>query len=282
MTASQAWPPRSVAEVLAWGRARIPSLEARILLGDVLGWSHARIASYPESILSHEDLARFSGLVERRQLGEPVAYLVGRSEFYGRPFIVGPAVLIPRPETELLVDLALERLKGRVSPKVLDLGTGSGVLGITLALQVPAACVMAADVSPDALNVARANALALGACVRFGCGDWFDAVGRAETFDLIVANPPYVAAGDHHLAQGDLRFEPSSALTDGSGDGLDSIRRIVAEAPGRLRQGGWLLFEHGYDQAIGSRALLHTAGFAQIASWRDLAGIERVSGGEWG
>lgn len=272
----------SVAEALAAARLCIPAMEARILLGHVLGWNHARIASYPESLLSPDAAARFTGLVERREKGEPVAYLIGSSEFFSRRFMVSPAVLIPRPETELLVDLALERLRGLAEPSILDLGTGSGILAVTLALEVPGASVTAVDCSRDALAVARANAQALEAAVRFRDGHWFDAVGAGDAFDLILANPPYIAAGDHHLAQGDLRFEPSSALTDGSGDGLDSIRLIVKAAPGRLSPGGWLLLEHGYDQAVACRAQLQAAGFQNVASWRDLAGIERASGGQRG
>jgi release factor glutamine methyltransferase len=271
-----------VAEALAAARRRIPAMEARILLSHVLGWNHARIASYPEAPLPPEAAARFSGLLAHRERGEPVAYLIGASEFYGRPFRVGPQVLIPRPETELLVDLALQRLRHLERPRILDLGTGSGVLAATLALELSAARVTAVDVSRDALDVAQSNARALGAAVRFHHGDWFHAVGGRETFDLILANPPYIAAGDQHLGEGDLRFEPSFALTDGSADGLDSIRCIVKQAPARLAAGGWLLLEHGYDQAIECRALLQAAGFRGFASWRDLAGIERVSGGERG
>lgn len=252
-----------------------------MLLRHVLGWDHARIAAYPESLLADDSAARFARLVERRARGEPVAYLVGNSEFYGRPFVVGPDVLIPRPETELLVDLALEWLRGRRGPSVLDLGTGSGVLAITLSLECPAARVTAVNFSAEALAVASANAQSLGASVDFLASDWFDAVGTGRPFDLIVANPPYIAAGDEHLMQGDLRFEPPSALSDGSGDGLASIRRIVDGAPARLSRGGRLLFEHGYDQSRQCRDLLGSAGFRLVASWRDLAGIERVSGGTW-
>jgi release factor glutamine methyltransferase len=220
---------------------------------------------------------RYRHWLERRAAGEPIAYLTGACEFYGLEFRVTPAVLIPRPETELLVDLALERLPAAGRARVLDLGTGSGCIAVTLAHLRPQLEVWAADVSPAALEVARDNARRLLAPVRFRRSDWL--AGQAgERFDLILANPPYVAAHDPHLSQGDLRFEPACALVAGE-DGLDDIRRIVAAAPAHLAPGGWLLFEHGYDQARRCRALLAAAGFARVASWRDLAGIERVSGG---
>ncbi len=215
--------------------------------------------------------------MERRAAGEPIAYLTGNCEFYGLEFRVTPAVLIPRPETELLVDLALERLPVEGRARVLDLGTGSGCIAVSLGRQRPRMEVWAADAVPAALEVARDNALRLGATVRFVRSDWLaDLAG--ERFDLILSNPPYVAAGDPHLSRGDLRFEPASALVAGE-DGLNDIRRIVAAAPAHLAPGGWLLFEHGYDQAQRCRALLTAAGFGQVTSWRDLAGIERVSGG---
>jgi release factor glutamine methyltransferase len=176
------------------------------------------------------------------------------------------------------VELALEQLPPRAAARVLDLGTGSGCVAISIALERGAARVTATDVSPAALDIARANALRLGADnVRFAHGAWFAAV-RGETFDLIVSNPPYVAQGDAHLTQGDLRFEPAQALASGA-DGLADIRVIVASARAHLAPGGWLLFEHGYDQATRCRALLAQAGFTGVQSWRDLAGIERVSGG---
>lgn len=215
--------------------------------------------------------------MERRAAGEPIAYLTGACEFYGLEFRVTPSVLIPRPETELLVDLVLERLPGAGRARVLDLGTGSGCIAVTLAHLRPRLEVWAADASPAALEVARDNARRLDATVRLLRSDWLAALA-GERFDLILANPPYVAAGDPHLSQGDLRFEPASALVAGE-DGLNDIRRIVAAAPAHLVPGGWLLFEHGYDQGQRCRTLLAQAGFARVASWRDLAGIERVSGG---
>jgi release factor glutamine methyltransferase len=213
--------------------------------------------------------------VERRAGGEPLAYLVGEAEFRGRVFEVSPAVLIPRPETEVLIDLALARLHGLPAPRVLDLGTGSGIVAISLALECPAAAIVAVDVSPAAISVARANAARLGAPVDFRKGDWFAPVA-GERFDLIVANPPYVAAGDPHLTRDGLPFEPQLALTDGA-DGLACIRRIVAGAPDHLQAGGWLLFEHGHDQGAAGRNLLTAAGFKAPSTLPDLAGSDRVS-----
>jgi release factor glutamine methyltransferase len=209
-------------------------------------------------------------------MGHPVAYLVGAREFWSREFAVGPGVLIPRPETETLVEAALARLAADAC--ACDLGTGSGAIAVTLACERRGARVVATDASADALAVARSNALVHGASVDFREGSWFAPVA-GETFDLIVSNPPYVAAGDPHLARGDLRFEPRTALTDGSADGLDSLRAIVAGAPAHLKKGGWILIEHGHDQAEACRGLLEAAGFADRLSIPDLAGIPRVAGG---
>ena len=277
IAAASARPPDTVARVLEIARASIPLREARLLLQHCLGMSHAALAAHPERVLDSAEAGRFGAWVARRAAGEPIAYLVGRSEFYGLDFAVTPDVLIPRPETEMLVDLAVERLRASARPRLLDLGTGSGCIAVTLAGRLPGAEVTAADASAAALAVARRNARAHAVALRFVAGDWFSALD-GERFDLIVSNPPYVAEGDPHLGQGDLRFEPVAALASGA-DGLDAIRRIVAAAPRHLLPGGWLLFEHGYDQATRCRELLHAAGFAEVASWRDLAGIERASGG---
>lgn len=268
--------PASVGAALAAARGRIPAGEARLFLREILGVSAARIAAYPEDTLTPEQAGRFADLLARRESGEPVAYLLGVREFYGRDFKVGPAVLIPRPETELIVDLVRERVPAGAAPAILDLGTGSGALAVTLALELPAAQVTAVDFSSAALAVARANAAALGARVRFVESDWFAALDAGERFGVIVSNPPYVAAGDPHLAEGDVRFEPASALASGPA-GLDDIVRIVAAAPAFLEPGGWLLLEHGYDQAPAVRQLLLAGGFGEVASARDLAGIERIT-----
>lgn len=267
----------SIAGLLAEARASVPAAEARLLLRHVLGCTAAWLAGHPDDTLADERAAEFSALVARRAAGEPVAYLIGRREFYGRDFVVTPEVLIPRPETELLVELALEKLGSRNTANILDLGTGSGCLAVTLALALPTAQVTAVDASPAALVVAQGNAGRLGAAVDFIESDWYAAL-PPQRFDLIVANPPYVAAGDAHLREGDLRFEPVTALTD-QADGLAAIRRILAGAPDWLQPGGWLLLEHGYDQANAVWKLLSEAGFTAIEQQRDLAGILRVSGG---
>jgi release factor glutamine methyltransferase len=253
-------------------------LENRMLLCHVLGLSRVQLITQSERVISGDEAAQLSTLIERRWNGEPMAYLVGQREFYGLPFLVNPAVLIPRPDTELLVDLALERLPQRGS--VLDMGTGSGAIAIALAHTRPDAKVTALDVSVAALAVARHNADLNGVSLNLLASNWYDALGD-QTFDLIVANPPYIASGDIHLSQGDLRFEPIAALTDHL-DGLSALRRIVQGAPQHLVPHGWLLMEHGHDQAAAVRALLNDAGHAEVQSWQDLAGIARVSGGRVG
>jgi release factor glutamine methyltransferase len=265
---------------LAALQARLPldPLENRILLCYALGLTRVGLITNSERILNEEEAAHLGALVARRQGGEPIAYIVGQREFFGLPFRVSPAVLIPRPDTELIVELAIERLAPRA--RLLDMGTGSGAIAVSVAHTRPDALVTALDVSEEALAVARANAATNGAAVRFLRSDWFAALGNEE-FDLIASNPPYIASGDAHLAQGDLRFEPSGALTDFA-DGLSALRTIIEGAPAHLVQGGWLLLEHGYDQAEAVRALLSDAGYGEVQSWRDLGGIERVSGGRRG
>jgi len=266
----------------AWRRAsqRIDRLDARLLLEHVCGCRHADLIARPERELTDAQSARFERLLARRAAGEPLAYLVGSAFFYGLEFAVSPDVLIPRDDTEVLVDRALERARSWSRPTIVDLGTGSGIVAIVLARQCPSAVVTAVDVSPAALSIARSNAERHGVPVRFLEGDWYSPLG-GERFDLIVSNPPYVVAGDPHLANNGLPFEPQSALTDGiaGGDGLACIRAIVDGAPTHLSPGGWLLMEHGYDQAVQVRDLLEATGFTSVASWRDSAGIERVSGG---
>lgn len=252
-------------------------LENRILLGHALGLSRVGLITGSQRTVSAAEAQAIDALVARRLAGEPIAYIVGKREFYGLDFAVTPAVLIPRPDTELLVELALERLPPR--GRVLDMGTGSGAIAVALAHTRRDAVVTALDASPAALAIARANAASHGTAVRFIDSDWYAGV-QDETFDLIVSNPPYIASGDDHLAQGDLRFEPVDALTDHA-DGLADLRTIVAGAGAvaRLAPGAWLLLEHGYDQARAVRGLLALHGYAEVQSWRDLAGIERVSGG---
>lgn len=263
----------TVRSLLDEARAAIPLREARLLLRHILGVPHATLEAHPERKVSLQDTAAFRALVVRRAAGEPVAYLTGHREFHGMDFHVTPAVLIPREETELLVDIAVEK----PAQRILDLGTGSGCLAIAVAKQLPQAQVTAVDVSAAALDVARKNAARHGVPVRFLQGDWFAPL-EGERFDLILANPPYVAEGDPHLAQGDVRFEPRSALAAGA-QGLDDIRRIVAGAGAHLVPGGRLYFEHGYDQAPAVAALLAEAGFVAVEQRADLAGILRVTGG---
>lgn len=269
----------TLGEALAAARQQIDRLDARLLLQHAAGCSHADLLARPEMPVAAAASARFAAWVERRAAGEPLAYLVGDAEFRGRVYQVSPAVLVPRPETDVLVDLALERLRGLPAPRVLDLGTGTGIVAISLALEFPAARLVAVDLSLAAISVARGNAERLGAAVDFRVGDWFAPVA-GERFDLVVANPPYVAAGDPHLDGDGLRFEPRLALTGeaAGGDGLDCIRDIVAGAPAHLGPGGWLLFEHGYDQGQASRNLLTAAGFQLPSTFPDLAGTDRVSG----
>ncbi|MCS6945485.1 MAG: peptide chain release factor N(5)-glutamine methyltransferase [Sutterellaceae bacterium] len=257
--------------------AGLPRREARALLAHVLAVPREALIADPQRPVPTAAAARFAQLAQRRRAGEPLAYLLGYCEFYGRPFAVNAAVLVPRPETETLVQLALARLRQMAAPWVLDLGTGSGCVAVTLALECAAATVLASDVSSAALAVARANAHRLGAQVAFFQGDWLAAV--RGPFDLIVSNPPYVAAGDPHLAA--LRFEPAAALIGGD-DGLAALRAIIKAAPSSLRSGGWLLVEHGYDQAAAVRALLRGAGFGAITTTRDAAGIERVTSAQAG
>jgi release factor glutamine methyltransferase len=259
----------------------LAALENRILLCHVLGLTRVGLITGAERMLTEAEAAQLSSLLARRLNGEPIAYIVGQREFFGLPFQVDPAVLIPRPDTELLVELALDRLVP--AARLLDMGTGSGAIAVSVAHTRPDAQVTALDLSDTALEVARANAAANGVTVRFLRSDWFAALrgnqfDRCDQFDVIASNPPYIAAGDAHLAQGDLRFEPEGALTDGA-DGLSALRTIVSGAGNHLAAGGWLLLEHGYDQAAAVRGLLLDAGYTDVQSWRDLGGIERVSGG---
>ena len=253
----------------------LDQLDTRVLLTHALGLSRIQLITQSERELTPDEADQVSRLLSRRIAGEPIAYIVGEREFYGLPLQVTPAVLIPRPETELLVDLAVERAPDRAH--ILDMGTGSGAIAIAIAYQRSDAAVTALDVSPAALDIARSNAARHQVDVEFLCSDWYVALGQRR-FDLILSNPPYIAAGDHHLVQGDLRFEPVDALTD-QADGLSALRRIAERAARHLVPGGWLLMEHGYDQSVAVRDLIAAHGFEQVQSWTDLAGIERVSGG---
>jgi len=272
--------PADLAQALQAARALgLDRLDAQMLLLHALGrpaGDRAWLLAHDRDALPAPAWAAFGALAARRAAGEPVAYLLGEKEFRGLALAVDPRVLVPRPDTETIVDWALECLAGRAAPRVLDLGTGSGAIALAVQQARPDAQVEAVDASADALAVARANAARLDLPVRFRQADWL--AGAAAGHDLIVSNPPYIAEGDPHLPA--LRHEPASALVSGA-DGLDDIRRIVAGAPAHLADGGWLLLEHGHDQAGAGHGLLARAGFAQVQSRRDLAGIERCSGGQW-
>ena len=268
----------TVAAALAAARQSLPASEARLLLGDAMVKPAVWLLAHGEEVLDEAALQSFASLVARRKGGEPIAYLIGHREFFGREFAVSSAVLIPRPETELLVDIVLEKKVGAGdTAKLLDLGTGSGCIAITLALEMPQAIVTAVDASVAALAVAGQNALRHGVRVHLLQSDWLAALA-GERFDLIVSNPPYIADADLHLAAGDLRHEPLAALASGR-DGLEAIRRIVADAPQHLTPGGQLWLEHGYDQAGVVRELFAAAGFQDVEQLHDLAGILRATGG---
>lgn len=259
---------------------RMDPLELRVLLEHAIGFTRVELITRSDHELTEEQAHAVSDILSRRLAGEPVAYIVGFREFYGLSFTVTSDVLIPRPDTELLVDLALERLPDH--GRLVDLGTGSGAIAVSVAVMRPDAEVWATDISEKALDVAQKNAVSLlkkGRSVRFSQGNWFDALKSGDRFDLIVSNPPYIRSGDEHLQKGDLRFEPLSALTDYA-DGLSVLDVLIDQAPVWLKKGGWLLMEHGYDQSGAVRKKLMEKGYWQVQSWKDLAGIERVSGGQ--
>ncbi len=265
----------SVVELLRQASA-LPALEARLLLARVLQRNRAWLSAHPEAPVTSAQAQAFAALCSRREQGEPIAYLLGEREFYGLRLRVNPSALIPRPETEILVELALARLPQDAPGTVLDLGTGTGAIALALADARPLATCTATDISPEALALARANASELGLHnVDFVVSDWYAALAP-QAWDLIVANPPYIAGSDRHLERGDLRYEPRVALTP-EGDGLAALRRIVAGAAARLKPGGWLIVEHGWDQGTAVRSLFVDAGFAAPQTERDLAGIERVT-----
>ncbi|MBW8905069.1 MAG: peptide chain release factor N(5)-glutamine methyltransferase [Betaproteobacteria bacterium] len=254
----------------ALGASGLEAREARLLLAHASGFSGAALVAFPERSLSEEAAARFAAFAERRRRGEPVAYIVGEKEFYGLAITVTPAVLIPRPETELLVELALER----PFASVVDLGTGSGAIALVLKKHRPGARVVAVEASAAALEVARRNAVRLALEVEWRHGRWCEPLA-GESYELIVANPPYVAEGDPHLAA--LGYEPRQALVSG-GDGLEALGTIVAQARAYLARGGWLLLEHGQGQDAAVRRLLTEARLEEARTWPDLAGIPRVTG----
>lgn len=256
-----------------------PRLDAELLLAHALGQSRSYLRTWPEREPSAAQCAAFAALLARRRTGEPVAYLLGRQGFWSLDLEVAPHTLIPRPDTELLVETALTLGPGGPA-RVLDLGTGTGAIALALACERPAWQVLGVDRVSEAVQLAERNRARLGlGNARFVESVWFSTLG-GERFALIVGNPPYIAAADRHLSEGDVRFEPASALVAGE-DGLDDIRRIVAEAPEHLEAGGWLLLEHGYDQAEAVRALFAARGFAAVESRRDLGGHQRITLGQW-
>ncbi|WP_293391847.1 peptide chain release factor N(5)-glutamine methyltransferase [Nevskia sp.] len=299
--------PGTVRDWLNWAESELVSTsdsaraDAEVLLARLIGSERSQLRLRHEDAIEAATVLRYASTIERRKLGEPVAYITTRQGFWTLELAVDTAVLIPRPDTETLVEWAISLLAeqaavgrampadpdGRGPPYVLDLGTGSGAIALAIASERPDVSVLATDVSEAALDVARENARLNGiGDVEFGCSSWFEGLsqtpspgGRGETialFDLIVSNPPYIAEGDAHLAS--LRYEPRLALTSGA-DGLDAIREIVRDAPAHLKADGWLLLEHGYDQGPAVRALLQAAGFLNIESRNDFGGNERCSGG---
>lgn len=270
----------TIEDVLSQARILIPYSEARILLQSILKVNHAYLITHPKQSLPPIQIHTFQLLVKRRTSGEPITYILGECEFYSIKFKVTPSVLIPRPETELLVDLALEKISLDMPCKILDLGTGSGAVAITIAKHRVQSIVTAVDNSVDAIAVAKKNAQYLSVNnIHIIKSDWFGELTE-EHFDFIISNPPYIASDDPHLNQGDLRFEPELALVAGQ-NGMDCIQTIVSSATSHLNIGGWLLLEHGYNQAEISRQLLKEAGFSNIFSRSDLAGIMRISGGRY-
>ncbi|HEY1991771.1 MAG TPA: peptide chain release factor N(5)-glutamine methyltransferase [Gammaproteobacteria bacterium] len=275
----------TLADALRAAAARLtdsdsPRLDAELLLAHALGQDRGYLRAHPEAALAPAQAAEFERLLTARARGEPIAYLTGRREFWSLELRVTPATLIPRPETELLVEQTLALVPPDVAVEILDLGTGSGAIALAVARERPRCRVTAVDVSAAALAIAQDNARSLNITnVEFLLGDWFTPLA-GRRFQAIVANPPYVGASDPHLQEGDLRFEPARALSSGE-DGLRDIRRIVGDAPRHLLEGGHLLLEHGHAQGAAVRTLLQAAGFAQARSIRDLGGHERVSAGDW-
>lgn len=254
----------------------VTQLEARMLIGHVTQLTRVQLITQGDRAFSAAEAEQLNNLFQRRLAGEPMAYLLGEREFFGLRFQVSSAVLIPRPDTELLVELALQHLPQ--DGRVLDMGTGSGAIAIAIAHTRRDARLTALDISAAALLLAQGNAKNNQVDIEFLCSDWFAAIAGRQ-FDLIVSNPPYIVAGDRHLTEGDLRFEPLDALTDHA-DGLSALRILSRQAASHLSDDGWLLMEHGYDQADAVRDLLRENNFTEVQSWRDLANIERVSGGK--
>lgn len=274
-------PSAKLVELIQQAAARLstvsPSarLDAEVLIAHVLGLDRAALIAAPARVIDDDPREQIASLLQRREHGEPVAYITGRREFWSLPLAVTPAVLIPRPETELLVERALAHIQPGSDSVIADLGTGSGAIALAIARERPRARIVATDASPEALGIARANADALRIdTVDFRAGEWLAALGD-ERFEVIVSNPPYIRVDDPHLTEGDIRFEPRAALVSGA-DGLDAIRIIVRDARRHLRPGGRLLLEHGHDQADAIEGLLKQSGYREIRGYHDLAGHRRV------
>lgn len=275
----------TLGEALREGRSRLaatgiaePQLEASLLLADALGQSRTYLFAHPELPLAQGVVAHFEARLARRCQGEPVAYIRGCQAFWSLELLVSPATLIPRPETELLVEIALTELPAGQDLRVVDLGTGCGAIALALAKERPGWRIAAVDASPEALALARLNRDRLHLTqVDLYLGGWLSPFPDIR-FEAILSNPPYVASTDPHLERGDLRFEPQVALTPGP-TGLEAIERIIAQAPAHLTQGGWLWLEHGWEQGPAVRALLEASGLAEVHTWRDFSGQDRVSGG---
>ncbi len=266
----------TVGESLDAARGLLPRLDADVLTAHAIGASRDTLYAFPERAMPTHDARRLAGFVRRRRRGEPLAYIVGRREFWSLTLRVDPRVLVPRPETECLVEAALARI-GDIAT-VLDLGTGSGAIALAVAASRPNARVVGVDRDSGCVDAARENAARLGLNATFRRSDWFSALDPSERFEVVVANPPYVAEGDPHLAEDGLRFEPRDALVAGA-DGLAALRRILAAAPSHLARGGWLCIEHGHDQEVAVRDLFVAHGFRDIETTPDLAGIPRVTCG---
>lgn len=257
-----------------------PQLDAELLLSHCLGRNRSFLRAWPEQLLSTRETEAFQTLLQKRLQGTPIAYLLGEREFWSRPFKVTPDVLIPRPDTELIIELALQLLGDKPMAKLIDLGTGSGIIAVTLALEIPKSTLLACDISLDALAIAKHNATLLGAKnLSLVQSDWFSAIDDHD-FDLVIANPPYIAMDDPHLLQGDVRFEPLQALISPD-QGLKDIRVLTDQARRHLTSGGYLLIEHGYQQQQAVQEIFQQFDFKHVTTHCDLAGNPRVTIGQW-
>ncbi|MEE1672655.1 peptide chain release factor N(5)-glutamine methyltransferase [Agarivorans aestuarii] len=273
----------SIVEAQNWAKQQLaggesPKVDAKVILQHLLQCNQTYLLTWPEKTLSNEQWSRYQELIAKRVAGEPVAYIVGEREFWSLSLKVSPATLIPRPDTEVLVEQALKKVLNQADTHIVDLGTGTGAIALALASELPKAKVFASDLREDAVNLAQDNAQKLDLSqVQVKQGSWFEPFAEQQ-FDLVVSNPPYIDPEDPHLSQGDVRFEPSSALT-AEQHGLADIEHIVSHAPSYLKAGGWLLLEHGFDQKEAVQGLLIANGFAEVFTEQDYGGMDRVTGG---